>query len=393
MNELANRVLLVDDEADQRTMTRLLLMGEGIETREADSGEAALALLEADLPDLVLLDFNMPGLDGVQTLSRIRERYNDRELPVLMLSARQETEIIVAALDNGANDYITKLTDPPVLLARVRRHLHRCTLRAQRACQSLGNATLGELLGEGGAASTYRLESEPELVAKILKPGFSLRPGAEKAPSIPLHPGLSGALTSLRNPVDHIITRYIPGKTLHAQLSEGPLSQSGAVQLLLDILAPLQELHGSGGTHRDLRPNNIKLPPDGPPVVLDVGVADLIVLENEVSASDFFFGHPAYQAPEQLRGSRKLEVTADLYSLGAILFCCLTGRAPFEGPISQIPFQVLEKTAPKVSEARADQEYRFDFVVHKLLAKEPDKRYQTLAELEQKLRELQEELD
>lgn len=389
-----NLVMLVDDEADQRTTTRLLLMAEGVEVIEAESGEAALERLQTQLPALILLDFNMEGLDGVETLAKIRERYSDRELPVLMLSGRQESEIIVSALDNGANDYITKLTDPAVLMARVRRHLHRSTLKVNQA-PKLGSYILGPVLGEGGAATVYRLDDpsfEQQVAVKVLKPGFSLRPDLEEPIARVDHPAISATLQCGTDPVDHLITQYVEGRSLDVILADGPVGDGKAIDLILRLTEPLQEIHAAGNVHGDLRPSNVKVDEGERPIILDFGVSGLIHQENEVSASDFFYGHPAFQAPEQLRGSGELDARADLYSLGAIMFSLLTGGAAFDGPLSQIPFKVLEQDPPKISSVRGDGEFMFDFVIHKLLNKDPDARYQSIEEVQQKLRELGEEL-
>ncbi len=117
-----SRVLVVDDEADIRGLLRDLLERAGHDVVEAPDGREGLRLFHAEQPDLVILDVSMPGLDGWQTLERIRELSS---APVLMLTARTQELDKVRGLRAGADDYITKPFGRQELLARVDAHLRR----------------------------------------------------------------------------------------------------------------------------------------------------------------------------------------------------------------------------------------------------------------------------
>lgn len=116
-------VLVVDDEHINRVILCRLLEREGYETREAEDGPEALAAISQFKFDMVLLDIVMPELDGFAVLERIRTEHDESELPVIMVTASEESEQIVRALHLGANDYLTKPIDPPVTLARIKMHL------------------------------------------------------------------------------------------------------------------------------------------------------------------------------------------------------------------------------------------------------------------------------
>ena len=120
---LRGRVLVVDDEPPNRDLLSRRLGNEGHVVVEADSGSAALGLIEDEAFDLVLLDLMMPEMDGLQTLETIRKTHSLSELPVIMATARSAGEDVVAALRRGANDYVTKPFDFSVVLARVRTQL------------------------------------------------------------------------------------------------------------------------------------------------------------------------------------------------------------------------------------------------------------------------------
>jgi DNA-binding response OmpR family regulator len=120
------RVLVVDDEADIRELVRELLGRAGYDVVEAPNGSEALKVFYAQQPDFVILDVQMPVLDGWETLTRIREV---SDVPVLMLTARAEELDKVRGLRAGADDYITKPFGRQELLARVSANLRRAGTR------------------------------------------------------------------------------------------------------------------------------------------------------------------------------------------------------------------------------------------------------------------------
>jgi diguanylate cyclase (GGDEF)-like protein len=124
------RLLIVDDISDNRSILKRRFERRGFDVSEAESGLAAVELIENGLFDLVLLDVMMPGIDGIETLKRIRAKKSASELPVIMVTARSESGNIVEALELGANDYVTKPVDFAVALARVNTQISR--MRAEQ---------------------------------------------------------------------------------------------------------------------------------------------------------------------------------------------------------------------------------------------------------------------
>jgi two-component system KDP operon response regulator KdpE len=118
----AGRILVVDDEPQIRRVMRMTLGGQGYEIVEARSGEEALKKFREELPDLVLLDLNMPGIGGLETCRQIR---GSSETPIIVLTVRNTEEEKVQALDAGADDYVTKPFGMKELLARIRAALRR----------------------------------------------------------------------------------------------------------------------------------------------------------------------------------------------------------------------------------------------------------------------------
>jgi two-component system, OmpR family, KDP operon response regulator KdpE len=114
MNPVA---LIIDDEIQIRRLLRLVLEGESYKVHEAETGQLGLMEIATRKPDVVLLDLGLPDLDGLEVLKRLREW---SEVPVIVLTVRDDVHEKVAALDAGADDYITKPFSTPELLARLR---------------------------------------------------------------------------------------------------------------------------------------------------------------------------------------------------------------------------------------------------------------------------------
>jgi two-component system, OmpR family, KDP operon response regulator KdpE len=128
------RILVVDDEPQIRRVMKTALTAHRFTTSEASSGEEALNVMQADNPDLVLLDINMPGMGGIATCREIR-RFS--EVPIIVLSVRNSESDKIGGLDAGADDYITKPFSVNELMARIRANLRRAA-----PAEDLGTLTI-----------------------------------------------------------------------------------------------------------------------------------------------------------------------------------------------------------------------------------------------------------
>ncbi|HSS33756.1 MAG TPA: response regulator transcription factor [Solirubrobacterales bacterium] len=129
--QVGGRVLIVEDDADIADVLRRSLRNEGYEVRTSADGIEALDVAAGFIPDVVVLDLGLPGLDGVEVCKRLR---TEGDVPILMLTARAETADRVTGLDSGADDYLVKPFERKELLARIRALLRR---RPPRGAASL----------------------------------------------------------------------------------------------------------------------------------------------------------------------------------------------------------------------------------------------------------------
>ncbi len=138
MSPVGTRILAVEDDERIRAALRMALEDEGWSVVEAESGEDAVELFDASLPDVVLIDIMLPGIDGFE-LCRTLRRSSD--VPIIMVTARNDTHDVVAGLEAGADDYLTKPFAPKELSARIRAMLRRI----RPSAQSHQRLTFGDL--------------------------------------------------------------------------------------------------------------------------------------------------------------------------------------------------------------------------------------------------------
>ena len=119
------RILVVDDEAPIRDMLAMALEAVGYQVMQAESAQEAHGIIVDDTPDLVLLDWMMPGTSGIELLRRLKHSELTRSLPVVMLTAKTEEDNTIAGLEAGADDYISKPFSPRELVSRVKAVLRR----------------------------------------------------------------------------------------------------------------------------------------------------------------------------------------------------------------------------------------------------------------------------
>lgn len=137
------KILICDDQPDIVNALKIYLSPEGYQLFEAYTGEQALEIAKTNDLHLILLDIMMPGMDGIATTSKIREFSN---VPIILLTAKSETEDKVLGLNVGADDYITKPFVPVEVLARVRSLLRRYARLGSRLEQQPGTLTIGGVM-------------------------------------------------------------------------------------------------------------------------------------------------------------------------------------------------------------------------------------------------------
>ncbi len=135
---MANKLLIIEDEPDLRELLSFTLSREGYDVMEAETAETALRMLDSTLPDLAIVDWMLPGMDGIELVKRLRRDDVTEDLPIIMLTARGEEPDKLKSFDVGIDDYITKPFSPRELLARIKALLKRSGTPENNVLESNG---------------------------------------------------------------------------------------------------------------------------------------------------------------------------------------------------------------------------------------------------------------
>lgn len=433
-------VLIVDDNPNNLSLLTLMLRDAGYRVRIANSGQRALAAVDAQPPEIVMLDVSMPDLDGYAVCRALKAKSATRDIPVIFLSALDGVTDKIAAFKVGGIDYVTKPFHTEEVLARVETQLSLARLyralaeknreladknaELLRARQTnaemftaLSNALPGNMLdgkyqierkiGAGGFAAVYRgrhVALEREVAIKLLRPDLTTEPDKQLerfrregvATTRVVHPNVVAVLDSgLANGVAYLVMELLEGRTVaEEQRDRGPFSVERAAQIVHAACEGLAAAHAAGIIHRDIKPSNLFLhQPQGRDEVVklvDFGIAK--PQEEGDEANPFttvgrLIGTPIYMSPERMLG-HAYDARADLYSVGMMLYEMLTGKHPFEakeGGLGRLVMLCMTQVPEPPSSKGVVLPPELDQLIVKMLAKKPDDR-PTLEDIQRTLR-------
>ncbi|WP_235880019.1 serine/threonine-protein kinase [Polyangium aurulentum] len=225
-----------------------------------------------------------------------------------------------------------------------------------------GNLVALKLVHDEDPEAARRFEQEAQSLADLDHPHV-VRYVARGAPA----PGLR-----------YLAMEWLEGESLTARLARAQLSVEETILLGARVARALEAAHARGMIHRDIKPSNLFIV-DGDVErvkVIDFGIAQMTAATRRLTATGTALGTPGYMAPEQTRGDgTRVDGRADLFSLGAVLFECLTGRPAFEGKhLMALLARLLFEEAPRIRDRRPELPRALDDLVARLLAKEPSAR-------------------
>jgi hypothetical protein len=275
---------------------------------------------------------------------------------------------------------------------------------------TVGRYQIQGLLGSGGMGEVYKA-ADPVLgrsvALKVLRPELSGDPERlarflheARAASALNHPNI----LTIHEVGDHdrsrfLVSEYVDGETLRERLARGPLTLREILDITIQAASALAAAHAASIVHRDIKPDNLMLRPDGYVKVLDFGVATFA--RNAASSPDhmatiapvettkgMIVGTIAYMSPEQARGL-PVDGRSDCYSLGVVLYELVTGRAPFSAPTtSDLLVAILEREPPSLRSVARGLPLQLEWIIDKALEKDPNLRYQTIADFRVDLQRL-----
>lgn len=264
--------------------------------------------------------------------------------------------------------------------------------------KEIGGYRIDKLIGQGGMGFVYKAyqqKLERTVAVKLLPTKIMMAPEAEKKAMIGRFQREAMLAGQLQHPnvvqiydvgkeddLYYIVMQYIDGEDLGRILKdEGPFSIEDTVQVMIEVAKALIAAHGNQVLHRDIKPANIMKRHSGGLIVTDFGLAKAVDVNSELSTPGKLIGTLGYMSPEQVQGA-ELDYRSDIYSLGATAFHLLTGRLPFDAktPV-QLIYKHVRETVPKVELLRPEVPLALSGIVHKMMHRDRDMRYENAQSL------------
>ncbi len=413
-------VLVAEDDDGSLSLLEKNLSSRGFAVTAVTDGELALAALKTHGDfDAVILDVMMPRRSGLDVLKSLRA--DGHTLPIIMATAAAAPEDIVAALEAGADDYITKPFSFPVLLARLEARLRtrppapkpprppppplsndglvarikslasriRATpqVELKDGTELGGRYTVLGRLGAGAFGTVYKarhVDLRQDVAVKVLTRASergsidALRKEAQSACQV-RHPnavrvfdfGLLPPSPAHRAGAAFLVMELLDGQTLDAAVKQrGRLGTDLVLPAVRGVLGALAVMHRQGLVHRDVKPANVLMHRERGgevPKLIDFGTAHAL---DEPEEEDAIMGSPAYVSPERIRGDA-YDGKADVYACGIMLYRLVVGDLPISGDthdLDNIARWHLTGSAPPLGDAKLDG------LLKRLLARNPVER-------------------
>jgi DNA-binding response OmpR family regulator len=360
-------------------------------------GKQAVEAFKNRNPDLVLLDVNMPVLNGIEACKEIRRIPSGITVPIVMISSLDDEEDVLRGLNAGADDYLPKPVKSTFLTAKLKNLLGTAALHkddfelAKTKTTLAGRYNIKKVLGYGSHSvvflATDSEKDDSELAIKLLKRDFACMDIAEPFVEV-AGKYMKAKCKSLVQIYDvgmydgraYLAMEYVPGGSVLSRLRARTMADWEACKLGLDIVKALIAVKEQGALHLDIKPENIMI--NGP----DYKLADFGIMIARDSATVpigmDLWSTPEFICPEYLSGEHDISARSDVYSLGVTLYQAVSGENPFSAssPASSM-FRQINLTPPPLNEVDDSISQGFSDAVDAMLDKDPDERPR-LVELE-----------
>ncbi|MBI4854378.1 MAG: protein kinase [Acidobacteria bacterium] len=446
-------VFIVDDNLNNLELLEKLLSENNYRVRMASSGKRALRAIRTELPELIMLDINMPEMDGYQVCQDLKSTPQTQSIPIIFISALDDVLDKVKAFKLGAVDYVTKPFQVEEVLARIENQLVISRLRkelearnsqleakneelkrkneelinsyerANRIFSALsevlpgtvldGKYRLEEKIGSGGFGSVYKathLSLNNPVAIKVFCPSNSATPldlerfRLEGVSSCQInHPNAISIydFSISSTGIAYLVMELLKGISLADKLKQKKcLSVNQCLEIAVPVCQVLAKAHLAGIIHRDIKPENIFLhkSSSGEIVkVLDFGIAKLLGESTDPDKFDtggVVLGTPTYLSPERITGD-PYDGRSDIYSLGVVLYEMLTGVIPLtikQTNLAALIYVHMTQSPVALRELNPTIPEAMETIVMEALNKDPEKR-PTAQQLEAALIDMQFQLE
>jgi serine/threonine protein kinase len=341
------------------------------------------------VPELIQAEFAARVRAGAPAdLASFAQRFPDQ---VDLLKTLGPTAPTPTPPQTEASRYTTRATVSPMAVPP----LPQSTAQALPSLpEQFGRYRILRKLGQGGMGSVYlahdsqldrQLALKVPLIAATDSPQMLERFHREARAAATLsHPNICPVFdVGTIEGIHYVTMGYIEGKPLSELMrNKSRLPQKSVAAVIRKLAQAMQEAHARGIIHRDLKPSNVMINQRNEPVIMDFGLARRSQDNIRLTQSGAIMGTPAYMSPEQVNGDAKaIGPASDVYSLGVIFYEMLTGRLPFEGPMTAVLAAIVTQEPPRPSTLRPDLDAALERICLKAMARQVSDRYGSMREL------------
>ena len=341
------KVLVADDNPMFRTLLQKHVQGWGFEVVTTEDGLQAWKILTGPQPPrIAILDWQMPGMEGIEVCRKLKADPSLAFVYTIMLTSRDAREDEVAGLESGADDYLAKPVDAKILRSRlaVAKRIVEAVPPQEWSLPKVPGYEVTHVLGKGTSGTVWKakqIESGRDVAIKIVRPDLvteeALRRFAQEIQVMQQlhHPFIAQVFESH---VDRTLCYYamelIDGRNLAKHINHEKLRPRKIIGLMIKVCQGVNHAHQQGVVHRDLKPANVLVNSEGEPKVVDFGLAKSIQrseLDSDATQTmqNVAIGTPLYMAPEQARGlGDQADARTDVYAIGVMLYLFLIGHHP-----------------------------------------------------------------
>jgi len=417
-------ISLVEDSPAMAKLIELKLTACGHDVTHYPDGQLGLEGVIEDTPEVLVLDVDLPFLNGFEVAEKIRDHAVIKELPILMLTGRSDVQSRVRGLE-FADDYLSKPFSPDELLARIKSLVRRSSFSTNsssssnhvvvsvpiapafkvRNVKSLAGETIGQYtdlveIGKGGMSIVYKaLDTVLNRHVGLkfftdLSDNQDMRERFKREAEVAAtlnHGNICNVYTIDETEEGHpfMVMPFLDGENLEELLRKGPLKFEQSVNYICQVARGLASAHEAGIVHRDVKPANIFITKQGTVKLLDFGVAQWHhrnAKDQELTQPGSMLGTISYMAPEQVL-SQPVDSRADIWSLGAVAFEMFSGVKPFanQGNILTSINAIVHDPLPKIEDHIPMVKPAIKQLLEKTLCKDPNGRYTNTKEILQEL--------
>ncbi|MEM8913506.1 MAG: protein kinase [Planctomycetota bacterium] len=391
------KILIADDNVVWRNLIDATAKQWGYRPIVVENGVEALEVLHgSDPPRLALLDWVMPELEGVEVCRRIKQDPSRPFTYIVLLTSRDDEEDMIQGLDAGADDYLTKPIQAPLLKSRLAaaKRIIGAVPPADWTKPSIDGFDVQHVIGKGAFATVWRavhLATDRPTALKIIRADLAtdlvfqrFRREIQTMRQMN-HPGIAAIYAShLERELAYYAMELVDGQTLGHHISSAKPKATRVIEMMAQICDALQHAHDRGIIHRDVKPSNVMVTDLGQPKLVDFGLSKSMFQpkDSESSTSTVagsVLGTPLFMSPEQARGEDdRVDHRSDLYAVATMLYLFLLRRHP-HGAGSQGRDETIDTIATtpvtKPTSISAKFNAELEGILLKSLAANPEDRY------------------